>query len=334
MIDRRRFLASWAALLVSPRPRSDEPAIQTVAGPIRPDQLGRTLPHEHVLVDFIGADRVSPDRYEADAVYATVRPFLAEARDAGLRTLVDCTPAYIGRDPALLARLSRETGVQILCPTGYYNAAGGKFLPAHARAETADQLAARWIAEARDGIDRTGIRPGFVKIGVDVGPLPPDSVKVVRAAARTHRAAGLTIMAHTGDAAAAREQVDLLAEEGVHPSAWIWAHAQNATLDDWLALARRGAWVELDHGGPDTLHAIAAHAVAFRDAGLLDRLLLSHDAGWYHVGEPGGGTFRPFTPLLADFPARARAAGLTDADLDRLFVANPRAAFTPRPRLA
>ena len=116
---------------------------------------------------------------------------------------MECTPAYLGRDPVLLQRLSRAASLQILTNTGYYGAANDKFLPPHAFTESADQLAARWIREARDGIDGTGVRPAFMKIGVDAGPLSAVDEKLVRAAARTHRATGLPIYSHTGNGIAA-----------------------------------------------------------------------------------------------------------------------------------
>lgn len=68
--------------------------------------LGRTLIQEHVLVDFIGADRASKSRYGADEVFRVALPHLKKARELGCRTLVECTPAYLGRDPAMLRRLS------------------------------------------------------------------------------------------------------------------------------------------------------------------------------------------------------------------------------------
>src|SRR5205823_2583814 len=71
--------------------------VMTVRGPITPEQMGTTLPHEHVLVDFIGAAKVSRDRYDADEVFKTVLPHLRRIREQGVRTLVECTPAYLGR---------------------------------------------------------------------------------------------------------------------------------------------------------------------------------------------------------------------------------------------
>src|SRR5687768_4166300 len=97
--------------------------IDTVSGPLAADRLGVTLMHEHVLVDFIGAAQVSPSRYDADAVFKAVLPYLQQVRRLGCHTLVECTPAYLGRDPRLLRRLSAASGLNILSNTGYYGAA-------------------------------------------------------------------------------------------------------------------------------------------------------------------------------------------------------------------
>ena len=96
--------------------------IATVTGQIERADLGLTLMHEHVLVDFIGADKASPSRYDADAVFAKVLPHLKQAKALGAASLVECTPAYLGRDPKLLARLAKASGLHILTNTGYYGA--------------------------------------------------------------------------------------------------------------------------------------------------------------------------------------------------------------------
>src|SRR5688500_1653370 len=69
--------------------------VQTATGAIPADRLGLTLMHEHVLVDFIGADQVSPGRYDRDRAFSAVLPHLQQARTLGCDTLVECTPAYL-----------------------------------------------------------------------------------------------------------------------------------------------------------------------------------------------------------------------------------------------
>jgi phosphotriesterase-related protein len=305
--------------------------VDTVRGPVAANALGLTLPHEHVLVDFVGAASVSPSRYDADAAFRKVRPPLDRIYQLGVRTLVECTPAYLGRDVRLLRRLSEACGLHILTNTGYYGAANDKFLPPHAFIETADQLAARWIAEARDGIDGTGIRPAFMKIGVDSGPLSAVDEKLVRAAARTHRATGLPIYSHTGDGVAAVAELAVLESEHVPLDAFIWVHAQNERdIAVHLGAARRGAWVAFDGLSEGNVDRYLAVSLAMRDAGLLGRLLLSHDAGWYRVGEPDGGEYRPHTDLFEFFLPALRSRGVSDADIATMTTANPQRALTRR----
>ncbi len=99
--------------------RTALPAVETVLGPTPPGSLGVTLMHEHVLVDFIGADQVNPSRYDAQEAFEKVLPHLQQVQRLGCETLVECTPAFLGRDPRLLARLSKASGVRILTNTGY-----------------------------------------------------------------------------------------------------------------------------------------------------------------------------------------------------------------------
>src|SRR2546425_1136893 len=107
-----------------------------------PGGLGVTLMHALVLVDFAGADKVSRNRYDPDEVFKAALPHLLAVNAKGCRTLVECTPAWLGRDPLLLKMLSAASRLHLVSNTGYYGAADDKFVPQHAYSETADQLAA------------------------------------------------------------------------------------------------------------------------------------------------------------------------------------------------
>ena len=122
--------------------------------------------------------------------------------------------------------------------TSTYGAAQHKYLPAHAFDESAERLAERWTSEWRDGIEGTGIRPGFLKTGVDAGPLSPVDRKLITAAAVCHRRTGLRIHCHTGDGPAAMDILTVLDEQGVSPATFVWVHAQNEKGSD-AARARR-----------------------------------------------------------------------------------------------
>jgi phosphotriesterase-related protein len=318
---------------------ADLGTIRTVRGAIAPGALGTTLIHEHVLVDFIGADQITPDRWNRAEVVERVLPYLLDIKALGVESLIECTPAYLGRDPALLRELSEKSGLHLLTNTGYYAAAGNKFLPPQAFTETAGQLAERWIAEAREGIEGTSVRPGFQKISVNApdGKIDRTDRKLIRAAGLTHRATGLTIASHTGLAAPAREQLDELRDLGVHPSAFIWVHAQaqglsTKNLSPYLELGRRGCWISLDGVADDTVLRYAELLEFLKSERLLGRVLLSHDAGWYRPGEANGGEFRPFTTIHTKLVPELRKRNFAESDIRRLLVRNPAEAFTIRVR--
>jgi phosphotriesterase-related protein len=305
--------------------------VQTVLGPVSPETLGPTLVHEHLLMDVIGAAHVSKDRYDREAVFARMLPLLEQFRADGGRTFVDATPQGLGRDPELLKRLSQASGIAIVASTGIDGDADDKYVPEFARTESADALATRWIAEARDGIEGTGIRPGMIKIGVDGAPLSDLDLKLLLAAARTHRATGLPITSHSEQGAVAREQLDLLKKEGVQPDAFVWAHAQGET-DRTIhrELATRGAWIEFDGISDKDLDLHVDLVLDMRKHGLLGRTLVAHHVGWYHVGEPNGGDVRPYTMMFERFLPALRHAGMTAAEKRTLIVDNPRAVLVPR----
>jgi phosphotriesterase-related protein len=302
--------------------------IMTVSGLVPPAELGFTLPHEHVLVDFVGADKVNPDRYDSEEVVRTVLPYLEQVKSLGCRTLFECTPAYLGRDARLLQRLSSLSGLRLVTNTGYYGAAKDIGLPQHAFEESPGQLADRWAREWEEGIEGTKIRPGFIKTGVDGAPLSAVDAKLVRAAARTHLRTGLTIASHTGGGKAALEQLDILKDEGVAGGALIWVHAQTEKDTEIHArAAAQGAWLEFDGIGPESVDQHVNLVLEMKRRGLLGNVMVSHDAGWYRVGEPGGGAFRAYDVLFTKFLPAVKQAGLTDTEIRQITVTNPARSF-------
>jgi len=279
------------------------------------------LVHEHVLVDFAGAAKVSRARYDRTEVFRAVLPHLEALKQHGCVRLHECTPNFVGRDPVLLARLEQASGIELWTNTGLYAAREFLFLPEYAHKENARTLAKRWVREARMGVE--GMKPRFIKIGVDRGPLPPLSRKIVTAAAYTSRETGLPVCAHTGDGAAAKEELEILTANKVAPSKFIWVHAQNERdFGVHEAMARAGAWVEFDGISPQGLDWHLRCVRNLAEKNLAHRMLISHDAGWYHVGETDGGRFRPFTYLFTDFVPK-----LDGALARQLLVENPRIAF-------
>ncbi len=342
---RKDFLLSSAAALLSvsaPFPffaggNREKEMIRTVTGSIPAAKMGTALIHEHLLSIF-GTDAREPAPYDHEDALSEVVPYLTYLKSLGCDTIVDCSAAYLGRNASLLKKIAEESGMQILLSTGIYGAADDRYVPEYAYKETAEELAGRWIREFEQGIQDTGVRPGFVKSGVDAGPLSDIDAKLVRASALTHLETGLLLQIHTSyNPKAANQQLDILNEVGVSPQAWVWVHAQN--VDDsriLIEMAKQGAWISLDglrtpnylngkRSSNSTLMRHYRHLEAFKKADVLGRVLLSHDGSTY---PPKGTDKRPMDVLFNTFIPMLKTGGFNEEEIQLLTVTNPKRAFT------
>lgn len=304
--------------------------IITVNGSIEPHEMGVSLIHEHIIVDWIGADSTGYHRWDKDEVVARVLPYLEEAKKQGVRTFLDCTPAYLGRDPYVLKELSEKTGIHILTNTGYYGVRENKFVPKYAFEATAEELAANWLKEFDQGIDDKGIKPGFIKIAVErEDNLSEMHEKLVRAAAITHLQTGMTIVSHTGTDGPAMAQLNVLKDMGVSPEAFVWTHAQRGTMEGYKKAASEGAWISIDNvrDRADRIEWFVKTLTELKELNLLDHVLISHDAGWYNVGEPNGGDFRGYTAIFTALIPELKKKGFNQEDIDKLLIENPKKAY-------
>lgn len=327
-LSRREFLLCTAGGLYATACKTPAPFLMSVNGPVTQVETGKTLIHEHFLVDFIGADKINYNRWNRNDVVKKILPYLEEVKTYGVKTIFDCTPAYLGRDIELLKILADKSGLQIVTNTGYYGAVDNKYLPGHAFKETAEQLAERWTREFVKGIEGSNIKPGFIKISVNPGPLSALHKKLVKAAAITHLATGLTICSHTGPALAAMEQIELLKENHVDPAAFVWVHAQ-AEKDKgfYQKAASMKSWVSLDGIGWGDYENYADSVIRLKEAGFLHRILISHDAGWYKPEEPGA-DFTGYTGIFTKLFPLLKNKGFNDDDFTQLLVKNPWNAFS------
>lgn len=315
----------------NPEPKEKIGYFNSVTGTFPIDSLGLTLIHEHMLVDFIGADSVSSDRWNRDSVVAKVLPYLLEVKKHGVKTMLDCTPSFLGKDPLLLKELSEKSEIQLLTNTGYYGAVGGKYLPAHAHTESAEQLANRWIKEFESGIEGTGIKPGFIKISVNEADTLSDiDQKLVKAAGLTHLKTGLTIASHTGTWKTAVQEVRILQEMGVDPSAFVWVHAQaEEDFQKYIEAANLGVWISLDGIGW-AIDPYVDRLTFAKENGFSHRVLISHDAGWYDPVKPSGGDFQPFTNIFEKLIPALNSKGFSENDWKLLLQENPKSTFQLR----
>ncbi len=306
----------------------------TVKGKIPVKEMGVTLIHEHILVDFIGADSTGYHRWEKSEVIERVLPFLLEAKQKGVNTFFECTPAYLGRDPLLLRELSERTGMNIITNTGYYGVRDNKYIPKHAFEETPEEIASVWIDEFNNGIEGSGVFPGFIKIAVErKDTLSPMNLKIVKAAAIAHKATGLTIVSHTGTDGPAFAQLEVLKNEGVSPEAFVWTHAQHGTFSGYIKAAKQGAWISLDNvnrkkiNKPGAIDWYVEVLSRLKNENLLHKVFISHDAGWYDPEQENGGDYRGYADIFENLIPSLKENGFSQEDIDLLLIHNPQKAY-------
>lgn len=136
------------------------------------------------------------------------------------------------------------------------------------------------------------------------------------------------IGSHTICDRVARDQLDIVEAAGYSPERFIWIHA-NCEHDFGLHLemAKRGAWIEYDAIGWGPDEPFIDLIVKMLDAGLGQKLLLSHDRGWHDPAKSGGGKPQPYTYLVKEFLPKLRAAGTDEKTIHMLVSENPYKAF-------
>jgi phosphotriesterase-related protein len=73
------------------------------------------------------------------------------------------------------------------------------------------------------------------------------------------------------------------------------------------------------------------YTLALIEAGYTDKILLSHDAGWYDPsqpdGHPEGNGIRGYTALFKTFLPTLQAQGVSEKTIDQITIQNPSRAF-------
>ena len=300
---------------------------ETTHGPVPAEGLGIVLPHEHIFTDLRGPTTPGYGQADAADVVRVMAPLLADAREKGVGVMIECTSIGVGRNVAVVTQVAEASGLPVVVPTGVYGRAN--FAPPEHRNMTEDELATLFINEIKDGIEGTGIKAGFIKIATDEGPMNALIERILRAAGRAASETGAAIASHTPTGSNAVRQVDIL--EAIDPAIrFIWVHAQNeSNRNIHRQLTARGVYIEFDSlgwsPGQDSTYISAIKELLA--AGHGDRILLSHDAGWYQPGSANGGTQKPFTYLIDTFIPKLRDTGVDDATIRMITQTNPVRAF-------
>ena len=288
-----------------------------VTGLVPEDQLGVTLPHEHLLIEFscrynpasdeaaLGPQPNLRDRwkllrqpagYLVNLTGTSIESAVEECGyfiKAGGRTVVDLTPRGLGPDPAGLRQIAQKTGLNIIASTGYYIDAA---LPEWVRNASVSELADRLVHDVQTG-GAEGIRRGAIgEIAVE-GPTDLE-LRCISAAGQAQARTGAPVFFHVMSGilpsyrGSTEEVIELYRREGGDLRRLVLCH-QDGSGDDpsyQESLLKRGIWIEYDTFGSEGVFAFGdtyiqlptnsqriAELASLIKAGFQSQLLISQD---------------------------------------------------------
>jgi phosphotriesterase-related protein len=309
--------------------------VNTVLGPIAPEELGFVAVHEHIGYGMPGSEldpqwwKTPEQRY--DETVPKLRKFHENTARYGGATFVDATGICNGRDVDYYKSLSQKTGVHIVAATGFVG--GDTALPFFAEASV-DYLMRQFLHEITVGIGATGSKAGIIKVGVSRGfRMKELDLRIYRAAARAALITGVPIFTHL--AVDVEPALAVFAEEGLPLGRVLFGHADDGVSQGKVnetAILSGGGRIGFDTFGYDLelpdppfwgRHRSERldHFLRLLGEGHVDQVLASADANCSPLGWPGvkGHTVNYlFEQLIPDL----RAAGVDDATVTKVFVEN------------
>jgi predicted metal-dependent phosphotriesterase family hydrolase len=303
------------------------PRVMTVSGPIPPERLGFTLPHEHTGIHLWHIEK-RWDYWELTPDEDLIIDELHDFRRRGGGTLVDLALDGVGRDPHRLRRLAGATGLNIVMGCGWYS---GAHYPAEALIDrrSVDELAAEMVNEFENGVGATGIRPGIIgEIGTDKPWVSALEERVHRAAARASVATGMAITTHGVQSTVGLAQLRIFTEEGVDPSRVVIGHADSHhDIDFYLEVLATGANLQFDFlghrfGSEESLEPrLVETIVELLERGFAPQLLLSQDVCHNSQLKANGGF--GYVYLQQHFLPTLRTAAVGEGEIRTMTIDNP-----------
>lgn len=252
-------------------------SIQTVAGIIEPEDLGVTLPHEHLFLDLrnqftefsdpeknavskqnvninnLGRLRLNPYAVKDNLVLEDMDAAVEEAllfKKAGGQTIIECTSIGIKRQPEKLLELAQRTGLHIVAGSGYYTQ---DTHPEKMAEWSPEEIAEQIVIEFVDGINGSDIKAGVIgEIGTSQ-QIHPDEKKNLLAAAIAFKKVNAPIHVHTYPwGKAGLEAIDVLISNGVDPDKIVVCHLDVEPDIHYIeAVVQKGVYVEFDNFGKE-----------------------------------------------------------------------------------
>jgi phosphotriesterase-related protein len=313
------------------------PTVETVQGAVEAQELGLVLVHEHLRFRDEAVAVEWPGRYDEQLELDAALLAANAAKASGVRTIVDPTAMFGGRDVRFMRRVAEQSGVQVVACTGIYSY---DHLPHYFANRDVDVMADHFVEDIERGIQGTDIKAAFLKCAADAAGVTENVEKIHRAVARASVQTGAPIMAHSMPAVGTGpKQVAIFAEEGVDPAKVQIAHCGDTDDLDYIeGLLDSGVYVGLDRYGLEMYLPIEKRNVTAAELlrrGHAERLMISQDfcasIDWFpmeaaEVFEASGAIRNwSMTLVFEEVVPSLRELGVMDDEVfQTIFTENPR----------
>ena len=272
--------------------------------------------------------------FDRGAEMANAVQRLKEVQDRGVKTLVDLTVGN-WRDIPFVKEAVAASGMQVIVATGVYWEVPYYFKAQSGR--SIEHIADLFTRDITDGIMDTGVKAGVIKCATDEPGVTPDVERILRAAAKAHRATGVHISTHTHAASeVGLKQQDIFEDEGVDLGRVVIGHSGDTEDTAYLQkLCDRGSLIGMDRFGLDLFLTTPQRVATIQkmcELGYANKMVLSHDAACHidWVDPPLREKLLPkwnFNHIPDDVLPALREAGVSEDDIAAMTVDNPRRVF-------
>lgn len=313
--------------------------VMTHRGEVPADQLGITLPHEHLFVNIMAERRGDGILLDEPLMSRELAKFAAQG-GATIFELSNSTISvgahskhrgYSGdvitrptENVEACVRVLDEAGITGVLSTGYYRE---PYLnEALMEQSTVDELADYIVRDLTEGFPGTDVRAGIIgEVGSNKWFVASAEERSFRAAARAHKRTGRAIYTHAIFWPVALQQIGILKEEGVDLSKVAIGHTDTVSTPGFaVELASHGVYIGMDSIQSANEYSVATKVGVVLDlirAGYLERTLISHDLCMpSHLTVNGGNGFEF---ILGTFHDRLLEAGVTEEEFRVMTVENP-----------
>lgn len=332
---------------------------QTVTGLVKPDEIGRTLMHEHLIWDLRTSDwkvsepgpeiqlcncfkinymRLKVPRNFVCRSVEIVSQEVTNMIDAGGHTVVELSCGGIAPDPGGLVQIARRTGAQIVMGCGHYIDS----LQDRANdSRSVESFAEEITLQIFEGAWGTDVRAGIIgEIGCSF-PWTSLERRVLQGALIAQVETGASVNIHPGRQEDQPQEIaEFVVANGGRIDRTILSHIDRTVfdVDRLLRLADTGCVIEFDLFGVEQGYYPWANVDLPNDAGRLrlirmlidhghlDRIVISHDICQLtrltcYGGHGYAHIYENVIPLM-------RERGFSETEINAILVDNPKRLLT------